>query len=358
MSILHRYILKEIARYFLMVLAMVVGIYLAVDFFEKIDDFIEAGLPLSRAGVYFLLKIPFILAQIIPVGVLLSTLITFGLMNKNNEWIALKGSGIGVSALLFPVLLAGLGFSVLLFLISEIGIPLSMTRANQIWLVEVRKESAMTSREKNIWIKSNRYITHIRYYNPAQKTFHGITLHGFGPNFQLVHRIDAEQGYYQNGKWILLNGMEQVFDSKTNRYQTIGFDHKEETLDLLPEDLQRVVKKSEEMNLVELHEYVRKVETEGYDATLYRVDLHAKIAFPLVCVIMSLLGLGIALKRSVKEALPMGIACGIGAAFIYWIFHSFCLSLGYGEMLPVAIAPWVANFVFACFAAVNLMHAD
>jgi len=358
MSILHRYILKEIARYFFMILAMVVGIYLAVDFFEKIDDFMEAGLPVALAGTYFLLKTPFILGQILPVGVLLSTLVTFGLMNKNNEWIALKGGGIGVHAFLFPVLGVGLGFSALLFLIAEIGIPMTMSRANHIWRIQVRNESAVASREKNIWIKSDQFITHIRYYNPAQKRFHGITLHGFGPNFRLIRRIDAEGGYYQNGKWILLNGMEQIFDPQGGNTQTKTFEQNTLALDLHPEDLQRVVKASEEMNLFELQAYVRKIEAEGYDATVYRVDLNAKIAFPLVCVVMSLLGLGIGLKRSVKEALPAGIAFGIGAAFLYWILHSFCLSLGYGEMLPPVLAPWVANFVFLCVAMINLLHAD
>ncbi len=358
MTILHRYILRESLIYFLMILAMVIGIYVAVDFFEKIDDFIEVGLPLTRAAAYFLLKIPFILAQIIPVGVLLSTLVCFGLMNKNNEWIALKGGGISVGAFVWPVVLTGFGFSVLLFLISEVAIPMSMAKANHIWRVEVRRESAMTSREKNIWIKSNRHITHIRYYNPTQKAVYGVTLHGFGENFQLTHRIDAAGGYYRNGKWILTDGLEQTLDPKTGKYHTRGFKKKEVALALLPEDLQKVVKKSEEMNLVELRDYVRKVESEGYDATVYRVDLHAKIAFPLVCVIMGLLGLGIALKRSVKEALPFGIAFGIGAAFFYWIFYSFCLSLGYGEMLPAPVAPWVANGVFLCVAVINLLHAD
>ncbi len=337
---------------------MVVGIYLAVDFFEKIDDFIEVGLPLSRSGAYFLLKIPFILAQIIPVGVLLSTVVTFGLMSKNNEWIALKSGGIGPRALLFPVLTVGVGFAVFLFLVSEIGIPMTMGKANHIWRVEVRKESAITSREKNIWIKSNRFITHIRYYNPAQKALHGVTLHGFDPSFRLVRRIDAERGYFQKKQWVLQEGMEQVLDPETGKYRTTGFKEKQGALELSPEDLQRVVKKSEEMSLFELYEYIGKVEAEGYDATLYRVDLHAKIAFPLVCVLMGLLGLGIGLKRAVKEALPVGIACGIGAAFVYWIFHSFCLSLGYGEMLPPALAPWVANFVFACAAVINLLHVD
>jgi lipopolysaccharide export system permease protein len=53
MTILDKYLSREIFRYFFMVLVLVVAIYLAVDFFEKIDNFMEAGLPFSRAIDFF-----------------------------------------------------------------------------------------------------------------------------------------------------------------------------------------------------------------------------------------------------------------------------------------------------------------
>ena len=93
MTILDRYLIKEILKYFAIVLATVVVIYLAVDFFENIDRFMEAGLPTARILEYFQFKLPLIVVQITPAGILLAVMITFGLMNKNNEIIALKSGG-------------------------------------------------------------------------------------------------------------------------------------------------------------------------------------------------------------------------------------------------------------------------
>ena len=45
MSIIYKYITLQISKYFGIVLVFVVSIYLAVDFFEKVDDFMEAGVP-------------------------------------------------------------------------------------------------------------------------------------------------------------------------------------------------------------------------------------------------------------------------------------------------------------------------
>ena len=358
MSIINKYIAREIFRYFGIILAMVIGIYLAVDFFEKIDDFIEARLHFSMALFYFIFKIPLIISQIIPVCILLAVLIVFSLMSKNNEIVALKSSGVSIYYLLKPVLLIGLLFSILLFFLSEVIVPITMGKANIIWLKDVRKESAVISKEKDIWIKGNRLITHIKYYNPEAKAIFGITINNFDEDFGLIKRIDAKKGVFKQGKWSLHEVMEQNFNKEDGNNSIMFYEEKREKLDFLPEDLKRVIKKSEEMNFNELLAYIKKVEAEGYDATIYRVDLHAKIAFPFICIIMCIIGTGIAAGTKIKESLPVSIACGLGVAFLYWVLYSFCVSLGYGEMLPSVIAAWAANLIFLCFGGFTLLNAE
>ena len=118
MYLIEKYVTKEILKYFCILLATVVSIYLAVDFFEKIDNFMEASLPFSKIIRFFYLKIPSIVAQFAPVGILLAILVVFGLMNKNNEIIALKSSGVSIYYLLKPVVSIGLFLSILIFLLS------------------------------------------------------------------------------------------------------------------------------------------------------------------------------------------------------------------------------------------------
>jgi lipopolysaccharide export system permease protein len=341
-----------------MVLIMVIGIYIAVDFLEKVDDFMEAGIGLSRMVTFFIYEIPFIISQIAPVALLLAVLIAFGLMNRNNEIIALKSSGTSIYFLMRPVLILGIIFSLLLGVLSESIVPVTRAKANHIWLQEVRKEAAITSREKNIWVKGNRSILHIKYYNPVDKDINGISLNRFDDAFRLVMRIDARKGRFENGLWRLQDVIRQEFKPGAGRPLVKLTENLAVDLDIVPEDLSRVAKKSEEMGFTELYRYIRKVEAEGYDAVKYRKDLHAKFAFPLVCVIMSLAGIGIAVRENLKESLPISIAYGIGLAFLYWIFSSFCMSLGYGEMLPPWVAAWMANFLFLCFCGFLLLNAE
>lgn len=358
MTILDRYLTREILKYFALVLALVVGVYLAVDFFEKIDNFMEAGVPLSRAGIYFIHKIPFIISQIIPVGVLLSVLICFGVMTKNNEIIALKSSGISVYSLLKPTLSIGLIFTILLFFLQEIVVPATISQADGIWIQEVRKEHAVLTREQNIWIREKQAIIHIKHFNPSEQKLYAITLNYFGDQFSLIRRIDAEEGVFENGQLRLFRILEQTLDMENDVYQIKHHDELTVSVELTPNDLKTVAKKSSEMGFRELLTYIRKIENEGYSAGVYRVDLHAKIAFPFVCMIMSIVGLGISLRGNLKEGMPVGTAYGVGMAFLYWVFNSFCTSLGYGDMLPSVIAVWLANLVFLCVGLIALINAE
>ena len=75
-------------------------------------------------------------------------------------------------------------------------------------------------------------------------------------------------------------------------------------------------------------------------------------------LIGNVLGAGIALRDNMREGMPVSITYGLGIAFLYWIFNSFCLSLGYAEMMPPVIAAWLANLVFFSFAGFLLLIAN
>ena len=357
MSTVDKYLVKEILKHFGIVLAAAVGIYISVDFFENVDKFLNAGLAVSRIIEFFQLKLPFIIAQITPVGILLAILITFGLMNKNNEIIALKSGGMSIYYFLRPVIILGLLSSLFLFFLSEIIVPISISKANEIWRSEVKKY-AVTAIQKNIWLKGQRSISYISYFNPKNQTISGIALNYFDQKFRLVRRIDAAKGIFQQGHWVFYDVMEQVLNKKTGSYEVKINNQQVEELDFLPEDLQRVAKKSEEMSFKELYYYIQNVESEGYDATPYRVDFHNKFALPFACLIVCVIGVGITVRKMTKKDLSVSIAYGIVVVFLYWVSHGFCLSLGYGGMLPPIIAAWTANFIFGCVAAINLINAE
>ncbi|KJS32105.1 MAG: hypothetical protein VR64_08315 [Desulfatitalea sp. BRH_c12] len=358
MTILARYITQEIAKYFGIILTVVVGIYLTVDFIEKVDNFIDAGVPLIMAGVHLAFRLPLILVQITPVASLLAVMITFGLMAKNNELLALRSSGISLASLVGPIVRFGIAALLFSILMAEIVAPMTVNRANQIWYQDVKKRNSTSARQNDIWIKSENSILNLKFFEPQTQEVKGMTVHRFDDDFNLVERIDARTGTFQNDSWLLRDGIRQQRRDGTDAFAVQVFDELDVQLGYAPEDLAQAAPKPEEMSFMQLHRYVTKVEAEGYDATHYRVDLHAKIAFPLVSLIMTFIGAGLAARGKIKEGLAGSVTYGLGIVFLYWISFSFCLSLGYAGMLPPIIAAWCVNVFSMSLAGYLLINAD
>jgi lipopolysaccharide export system permease protein len=358
MTIVDKYLTQEIIKCLALVLAVVVGLYVIVEFFNKADNFMEAGLSIARLIRYLQLRLPQIIVQIIPVALLLAVLIALGLMNKNNEIVALRCAGVSVYYLLRSVLTIALVSSIVIFFISETVVPITISRANKIWLMEVKNKPAVASKKKNIWIKGHRSIYFIQYFNPKNQSISGVILNFFNDDFKLTRRIDANRGMYEKGKWVFYDTMEQVLDNASELYQVQFHDQQTIDVDFLPEDLMGVFKRSEEMNVAELYRYIQEVEQEGYDATAFRVDFQARFAYPVLSVVVCIVAIGTAVRRKSRESSSVSIVFGAVVMFLYWVMHGFCLSLGYGGLLPPIISAWISNIIFSCYAVLNLMNAE
>jgi lipopolysaccharide export system permease protein len=333
---------------------------MAVDFFERIDNFMSARLEFSKGVLFFLFNMPTVIIQVIPICLLLSILISFGLMSKNREIIALKSSGISMIYLLKPIFWGGVFCSIMLFFLSETIVPITAPRAEKIWTEDVKKKKIIKTEEKNIWINGGKFIAHIKYYNnnPKKKTIFGVSIYYFNDHFEIIRRLDVKKGVLLERKWNFEDVVEQIFDKSEKGSKVLFYEKKIEDIDLLPDDLNPVSKKSEEMSLVELYDYIKKSEVENYDSTAYRVDFYSKTATMVVCIILCIFGASIGIKGNMREGLPVGIAYGIGMVFLYYIFNSFCQSLGYGYILPPVIAGWAANCVFFFIGLYMLLNAD
>ncbi|MDJ0781165.1 MAG: LPS export ABC transporter permease LptG [Desulfosarcinaceae bacterium] len=358
MSTIHRYVYKELARYLVMVLVCVAVLYLVVDFFEKADRFVKAGLGMERVLTFFVCNLPSIMGQIAPLGFLLAVLITFGLMGKNNEIVALKSGGVSPYYLMRPVLWVGLLMSVGLFLFKDAVVPVTLSQANRIWVLEVKKKQLDRLRTKNIWLKEKGRIIHVALFKPRNRTIHGVTINDLNDNFRLVRRLDARSGRFTDDGWLLSEVLEQR--SQDARGEPVVRYHSEYPVDihLAPDDFKQVVRSTDELSFRTLLREIAAIEADGFDARSQRVDLHAKVSFPLICLILALVGGGISLRGNRGEGIFAGILIAIGIAFCYWFSHSICLSLGYGGVLPPMAAAWATNLVFLCVGLFVIMQVE
>lgn len=99
------------------------------------------------------------------------------------------------------------------------------------------------------------------------------------------------------------------------------------------------------MNARELRAYVREIADIDFEVVRFKVDLAAKLSFPFVCLVMTLLGLPFAFTMG-KRGTLVGIGLSVIIAMVFWGAIGVFKSLGYVGILPAFLAAWGPNLIF------------
>jgi lipopolysaccharide export system permease protein len=347
MKIVDRYLINEYLRNLLFITLSFLSLFLIIDFFEKIRMFLSNNATFAQMGSYFIFRIPMVVSQTLPAAVLLTSLVTCGYLSRHSEITAMKANGISLYRIALPILTIAALTSLLIFFLSEWVTPLTNDRAEHIRLVEVQKQASMGSfKQDQIWYRGQKGIYNFRLFDVQTSTLQGITIYYLDRQMKLIMRLDAERGEWKEGRWLFHNVLITRFDDgefpvlSRMTQQMVDLPEK-------PSDFKVVQKDAEVMGYFELNRYIRKLQSEGYDATRYVVDLHGKIAFSLVSIILAVIGVSFPLRSEQSGGIAQGIGAGLFIGFSYWLVYAFGMSLGRSGTLPPFIAAWFANILFA-----------
>jgi len=347
MKILSRYLARDFLQNFFLGLGAFTAIYLVVEFFERINAFLHNRAPLEMMIAYFLNKIPSIMAQVSPAAILLSSLITLGIMSRHNEIMALKAAGIGLRQIILPIMRVVFILYLILLGMNEYIVPGANQKVRELMnLIVHKKKPVEVFKQSQIWIHSHQSIYNIQLYHPEKNSMEGVTIYRFDANFKLLERLDARRADWQDGQWIFAEVTVTQFSGDgfpvRKKYPQITL-----ALPESPQDFRIAEKNPEEMNYRELSEYVRKIERDGYESTKYRCALHAFFSFPFTSVILAFLGITLALRQERSAGIAMALGLSILISFIYLVSFSFSLKLGKAGLLPPFVAAWLGNFICA-----------
>jgi lipopolysaccharide export LptBFGC system permease protein LptF len=164
--------------------------------------------------------------------------------------------------------------------------------------------------------------------------------------YRLTRHTHATQAAYVGGRWRARNGWAQEFSGDEMPRQ----DFEEVALALAPvEDFRRAQIDASQMTFGELREYVRRLGASGFNVADQRVNLHRKVAFPFVTLVMTLLAVPFGVTTGKKGAL-YGIGLAVVLAAGYFLLLTFFVAVGAAGVLPAWLAAWAANLFFAAGA--------
>lgn len=128
MRLLRRHVLRAVTGPFIFSLAACTGLMMINQLAKRFGDLVGKDLPTGVIVEVLMLSIPFIIALTLPMAVLIAILYGYSSLGSDNEITAMRASGISVTQMLRPALIAGVVLMVVNFLFLDQVLPRSNAR--------------------------------------------------------------------------------------------------------------------------------------------------------------------------------------------------------------------------------------
>ncbi len=357
MRILDRYLLREFLVYLALGLLGFIVIFIVVDLIEKMDVFLDHKAPALLVLQYFVNLAPDVIVKMLPVALLLATFLALGQLNKFGELTAMRAGGLSLVRILMPVLMMATLSVACSLLLGEYIVP-AATRARETIFEEriqhlaravpsERADVTYLGRGGRIWIVGL-YLVH-------EHRMHDVSLQEF-KNGVLTRRIDAVEATWDGKRWVFVGGYARTFDRGKERAEGFG-SMALAGLGERPEDFAKEGHKPEEMNWFELRSYIERLRASGARVENYLVDLHLKLAFPLICLIVVLIGGAMSTQLRMQSA-ALGFGLSVAISFLYYGIMRAGQALGHNGALSPYVAAWSADVLFGSIALVMMARAQ
>jgi LPS export ABC transporter permease LptG/LPS export ABC transporter permease LptF len=362
--ILDEYVVLEFLNMFALVLFGFVLLMLVFTVFDLLGDILRNHIRFTIVGDYIINLTPLMLYKLAPLAVLIAVLVTFGVLNRNSEIIAMKATGISLYRLVVPVVSIAAILAVSLFLFDEYYLPQANKRQDALRnVIKGKPPQTVTHPEQN-WIFGSPNkgepgrIFYYRFFDPDRNEFANISVFEFDPStFALTRRIFAAKAVWDAGTsaWRFQNGWKNDIEGDHSKdfqqfVQTSFSEIHEDPGYFNKESLQ-----AQQMSFGQLDRYIGDLRQSGFDTMKLQVALWQKLAYPLIAVVMAVLAIPFALSMGRRGSLT-GIAVAIGVALTYFVVDSLFGALGNVNYLPAALAAWSSDILFGLVGGYLLLR--
>jgi len=349
-KLLDRYLLKQFTRHYLTVAAGFLAIYLLVDFFEKIDNFTSAGKSIGLAMKFFMLNIPFIIDQLSPILILLSGIITLGIINHSNELNALKAGGIPLAKIVRPLLIGGLLLTGIFFVAAQWLLPYTVPAASAIWDQQVKGKLPLgIFRNGRYYYKGTEGFYSFERRNLKNMQFQNFSYSKWDTDYNTKTLLTAEQAQWnEKDKTWTFSGIQVQERQENGRYHIENFPRREMQLPESPTDFIVPENSTVQQSLTGLYGAISKGKTE-YQTNRALTDFLSRISYLLLGLPLLILGLPTLLYSYQKwgRDLYIAIPASCGIAFFAWGIWGALQSLAGAGYLPPLVAATAIHLVFS-----------
>lgn len=374
MGLLFRAIFREVAKNAIFGAALFTFVLFLQRIGKLFEILVRSSAGPSTVAHLFALAIPFTLSFTLPLGVLSGILIALSRMSSDGEIIALRAAGVPSRKVMPPVLLFAT-FATLITATASLWLtPYSAWQThkvlNQLAAAELTSEvqpqvfdegfpnrvvyiSDVIPGAVNRW--RNVFIADTTPPEEQKKTDHDRS---DGPSVTVAaHAIAVADVPHNQIQLTLQDGATYDVGKDVADYYATSAPAGAQILEATkPSDAP--TRGYTEIDTVPLYRIAYKDKKLDHQSVVQaRIEFHQRLALPPACFLLALVGipLGISSRKGGKSG---AFVITVAVAFIYWIGLIAANGLAKQQKLPVGIAMWIPNTIFAIAGLILLLRME
>ncbi|OIO73113.1 MAG: LPS export ABC transporter permease LptG [Zetaproteobacteria bacterium CG1_02_53_45] len=350
MPVIFRWIFTGCISRSVVTMAALLAIYVIIESFDK-ARYLGHGLTSQLLIEYLLLKAPFLIAEFMPIIVLIGASVYLIELSRHHEMVAIRAAGLGINKLLTPLVAVALLAATFSFTIGEWVTPVTNQRLDTIERVHIQKEA--DSNHGVQWLKDGQHFFRL---TPLANHQFALMMLETNPQGAWLKRVDAASATYAQGAWQL----KDAHVSRPSEDQGMLLEHLDEITiasTISPETAEPP--KPNHMQVAELNRYINDLKHAGLSSGSYTYALHRKFSAPLACLLMVVLAAALCLNTGSRSGkASWGIVSAISLGLVFYVVGNAGHLLANSERMPAAYAAWLPSLAFGGLALFLLLKRE
>lgn len=359
MTILDRYILRELAGPLLFAIAAFTGLFVSVDLVQIAQMIADHGAPIGLAFQLIALRLPQVVVWTFAMAVLLAGLLSLSRLSANSELVAMQAGTISFYRIVAPVVLVGCLVTLLTLGISEFIVPAANYEYRRVVTEDVRGGQLPTV-TRNVILKE--YEGGVLYgflyaarYDGETRTMQDVTIVELEAG-RPVRTTFARRMVWEEDTWLLEDGLIHAHDDEPGVTLDFRAGRQPVAVGYRPEQVMRAQKSPEEMTIGELRDHISVLRTRGDDTREHTLQFHLKLSVPFASIIFALVAAPLGVQ-SHRSASSVGFGLSMVVIFAYYILMTLGTALAQSGQVPPGVGAWLQNIVLGGLGVALMIRA-
>ena len=362
-KIIDRYILKEIAFPFFMILFILTFVLLMGKILQLMDLMVNKGIRVTDIALLIVYLMPSFLMFTIPISLFVAIMMGLGRLSGDNELLVMKAAGMSLTQIARPILVAVAASFLLTAFTSYYLVPHGNYAVKSLLFDVARQKASAGIKERVFNDEFSGILIYADKVPVSGEHMEGVLISDTR-NAGEQNTIIAARAYLladPNAMTVTLrleNGATHSVDRSLKSYRRMDFARYDIKLDLgaaMSGDAGKS-KASTEMTVAEMMKRMEDKKLKDTDLRELAIEINKKFSIPVSTLVFGILGVPLGIRKH-RTAKYWGFSIGLAVVIAYYLLRLGGEALAETGQLTPFIGAWTPNIVLGIAGGWLFMRA-